>query len=459
IKFFSSIFGSGESKTPAAEEKPKHGRDRNDRNRQRNRGQNGRNGRNGRNPSGPETEDRAANPSNNQNRADKEANKPATNEANAQARQNKPARPPREEKEVQEGQGRRDRQQRQREAKKDTLNSEVKVEEVLNPTAAIASAPALNKAKAPESQISAGATEQDVSEPQTEEGRRRRRGGRNRNRRDRNGAENTELNTAQTEANGEAKLDQPPAFIPVADLMINTPVSVEAAPAQASFDLAPTTALQSTSITEQSVIIDTEISTTPVPVADVAIVTTAVNETVVSIADMAESTTQETISEISPDHASVTLTAAPAASTAISSSANDVVSTGPLADATLQTSQVTPVIATPVAVNETLPMFTEAVDQQQLPQAEVETVAPVIAEMPAQVTTATNAPVISVAPTADLSAVLAQAGLILASTDPSKLKAAQEATTQAPVAPRVIRERKAPVAAPDEPLVLVETKR
>jgi ribonuclease E len=121
-------------------------------------------------------------------------------------------------------------------------------------------------------------------------------------------------------------------------------------------------------------------------------------------------------------------------------------------------------MAAPVAVNETLPMFTETVDQQQLAQAEAETiapVAPVIAEMPTQVTTTpvANAPVISVAPVADLGAVLAQAGLILASTDPNKLKAAQEAATQAPVAPRVIRERKAPVAVSDEPLIFIETKR
>ena len=58
----------------------------------------------------------------------------------------------------------------------------------------------------------------------------------------------------------------------------------------------------------------------------------------------------------------------------------------------------------------------------------------------------------------DLSEVLSQAGLQLASTDPEKLRAAQEAAAQANAPIRVGRARK-PVQAPvDEPLVQVDTR-
>ena len=57
-----------------------------------------------------------------------------------------------------------------------------------------------------------------------------------------------------------------------------------------------------------------------------------------------------------------------------------------------------------------------------------------------------------------MSAVLADAGLQLASTDPEKLRAAQEAAAQAATAPRMGRARK-PVQVPvDEPLVQVDTR-
>ena len=55
--------------------------------------------------------------------------------------------------------------------------------------------------------------------------------------------------------------------------------------------------------------------------------------------------------------------------------------------------------------------------------------------------------------------VLSKAGLQLASTDPEKLRAAQEAAAQAASTQRVGRARK-PVAAPvDEPLIQVDTSR
>jgi ribonuclease E len=54
--------------------------------------------------------------------------------------------------------------------------------------------------------------------------------------------------------------------------------------------------------------------------------------------------------------------------------------------------------------------------------------------------------------------LLSKAGLQLASTDPEKLRAAQEAAAQAAAAPRVGRTRK-PVPPPvNEPLIQVDTR-
>ncbi|MBC3874494.1 Rne/Rng family ribonuclease [Undibacterium flavidum] len=493
-KFFSSIFGTSESKTPVAEEKPKHGRDRNDRNRQRNRGQNGRNGRNGRNANGSETEDRPANPNSNpnsnQNRAEKDLNKPAANEANQQARQNKQARPPREEKEGQEtqgGQGRRDRQQRQRDAKKDSNNTEVKVEELANTASAAITAPALNKPKNQEAQITTGANEQDGAEPQAEEGRRRRRGGRNRNRRDRNGVENTEIN-AQVEANGEVKQDTAPPFIPVADLMINAPVTTDAAPVQTSFDLAPTTAAESAvGSTVETVAVAVaapvvESAHAPVAAPAVAVNTTTVTESDASIqlqAAITESTVTSAVNEVvaaEPVQADAVVQ-----DTGISSSDKETATAVPVIPSAIAVteamSEAIPADAVPaetaptVAINQTLPMFAETVSVSPSAQVETTIATPVHVETSAtaQVQAATQEPVVApvttqaavkvATPVVDLNNVLEQAGLVLASTDPAKLKAAQEASTQAQVAPRPVRERKAPVAVSDEPLVMVETKR
>jgi ribonuclease E len=465
-KFFSSLFGSTEQKTPVPEEKPKHGRDRNDRNRQRNRGQNGRNGRNAR--TGAE-EDRPASTSPNANgntnrAAEKDVTKPAA-ETQAQTRQGKPARPPREEKEGQEG--RRDRQQRQRDAKKESSNSESKTEELTNPAAvSIVTAPALNKPKNQEVREPREnlvlTQEQDGTEQQAEEGRRRRRGGRNRNRRDRNGADNSELASNLNETNAEQKHDDPPAFIPVADLMINAPVaidtpvvtentakvnvvSVETAaeqPVQTSLDLAPDLASE---ITKELVIepVNTIIAT------QVATATPANEETGTTI--LPESAIASTTEHVAAPTTAVVESAAvesPAVESAAVESITDVSSnseaTTPvvelktITEVSQQQVEVAPTTAT-VAINETLPMFAETTPPEVPAQsAEKETPS---------------------APAVDLGTVLAQAGLVLAATDPAKLKAAQEASSQVLVAPRLGRERKPVAAVADEPLVFIETKK
>ena len=68
-------------------------------------------------------------------------------------------------------------------------------------------------------------------------------------------------------------------------------------------------------------------------------------------------------------------------------------------------------------------------------------------------------PASKLAPQPDLSAALGSAGLTLASTDPEKLRAAQEAAAQAVAPKRVPRERKPRPQPVDEPLVQVDTQR
>ncbi|MCC2957079.1 Rne/Rng family ribonuclease [Massilia sp. IC2-477] len=83
-------------------------------------------------------------------------------------------------------------------------------------------------------------------------------------------------------------------------------------------------------------------------------------------------------------------------------------------------------------------------------------VAPVAPVAPAPVAAA-PAPVAAQAPV-DLNEVLSAAGLQLAATDPEKLRAAQEAATQATTAPRMGRARKKVEAPVDEPLIQVDTR-
>ncbi|MDP3785763.1 MAG: Rne/Rng family ribonuclease [Undibacterium sp.] len=399
VKFFSSLFGSTEAKTPVVEEKPKHPRDKNasrdgDRNRQRNRGRNGRSG-SGRGGADGEREER---PARNEVRAEKEVTPKATtntaSEPNTNGRPAKAARPPREEKEGQEP--RRERQQRPpRENRKEATNAtntELKAEEALVATLAPVSTtaptvPAINKVKVVDASDTAKeGADQEGNEQQTEESRRRRRGGRNRNRRDRNGAENTDASSSNNDRHGEVKHDNPPAFIPVAELLNNAAIA-ENVPAQASFDLAPALAPE----------VVTEAASVMVEAAPVVV-----------------------------EAAPVVVEAAPV-----------VVEAAPVV-----------VEAAPVVV-EVAPVVVEAAP-------EVVEAAPVVVE-------ATPSPVVVAPPAAqvaavDLNAMLTQAGLVLASTDPSKLQAAREVSSQVASAPRVVRERKRVVVAPAEPLVMIETK-
>jgi ribonuclease E len=62
-------------------------------------------------------------------------------------------------------------------------------------------------------------------------------------------------------------------------------------------------------------------------------------------------------------------------------------------------------------------------------------------------------------PVEELQSMLAAAGLTLATTDPEKLRAAQEAAARIQPPPRVPRERKPLPPVSNEPLIQVETNR
>ncbi|MDQ7968179.1 MAG: ribonuclease E/G, partial [Oxalicibacterium faecigallinarum] len=126
----------------------------------------------------------------------------------------------------------------------------------------------------------------------------------------------------------------------------------------------------------------------------------------------------------------------------------------------------------PVAPQEVAPVQEEVVASAAEPV--VAPVSDIVVEAVAPAIVPTPAPVIEEAPTAaarpvvnghangsavDLDAVLRAAGLELASTDPEKLRLAQQEAAKIVVPARVPRERKPLPPLSTEPLIQVETQR
>ncbi|MDB5825242.1 MAG: ribonuclease, Rne/Rng family domain protein [Herminiimonas sp.] len=152
------------------------------------------------------------------------------------------------------------------------------------------------------------------------------------------------------------------------------------------------------------------------------------------------------------------------------------------AEATVATASVTsapesplmPIVAPPAAVQaaaEPVPAEAHApspapaeraeaaAPAQSAPAAPVAPSAPQAPAAPVRATAQASQPVTSAPmPVADLREMLGQAGLTLATTDPAKLRAAQEAAATVQPAPRIVRERKPAATIPTEPLVQVETR-
>ncbi len=465
-KFFSSLFGGSSEAAPVVEEKPKHGRDKNDRNRQRNRGRN-----RGRNGNGAESEERnvKANDKSNDKAADKSADKSkdrdqASANDNNQQRQGKQQqqRPAREEKEGQES--RRERQQKQREARKE--NNDAKLDDAAATSATVAAVATPNNHKPKLTDVAeAQALPNDAENseaPASEEGRRRRRGGRNRNRRDRHAAENAEAIVA-TENNGELAVAAAPAFIPVVDLLQSENATAEAQPVQSSLDLAPTAQVvesQHVVATNETAVTATVSTTSTEPASEANSHIEAVTAPVLTEVS-AQSTVETTAVEAASETAlEVTAEAVPAASIPVEATTQVVAAT--VTETALPVIEAAPAAAAAPAT----PVQADLLAEVAAPAVAVEAASSVTITAAEPVPAALEVKVVptSVSPTKaerveDLGEVLAKAGLILASTDPIKLKAAQEASAQIPVAPRVVRERKPAAAVSNEALVQVETKR
>ncbi|MES2104193.1 MAG: Rne/Rng family ribonuclease [Pseudomonadota bacterium] len=450
-KLFSFFKGTPATPAPAAEavkeDKPAQSRERggkNDRG-QRNRGRNGRGARGER----EEREERPANANRGERadkgeRGDKEEQAKSTQVAEQAQRQPKQPRPPREEREGQgQQEGRRERQQRQREERKDNTagtTAEAKSEDALLKNAMPPVEVPADQADAAEN-LNVGA-DGEAGEGGEERRRRRRRGGRNRNRRDRDGTE-----TDDSAAEGADQGEQTAAFVPVAEAAqlsahaaraVETPAPVQAAVAEA----APMTFAEwATPPATQA----------PPPVAPAIVSAPAETLAPVAAPVLDSAPAAPPVVHHAAEPVAAALTAAAAIAAILETPKAEA---APAASAIAETvpAAIAPA-AEPVAAE---PAPVVAPTQATLFDAAPETAA-AKAEAPAFAVAVPAKPV-APKPAEDLGSVLASAGLVLASTDPAKLRAAQEAAAAVVAAPRVPRERKPVAPASDEPLVLVETK-
>ncbi|MFZ6688567.1 Rne/Rng family ribonuclease [Undibacterium sp. SXout11W] len=415
-KLMSFFFGKSEdlttkATTPVVTEEKSADRDRNGRN-----GRNQRNNQRNRNRSNRDRDEREDRPA--ASSAEKaEAAKAPMTETPRPPKAAKQVREPREPKEPQEG--RRERQQRQREERKEALLTEVKPEEVIQKHQDPVPVEVM-PAQAPLQNLEQGVDEN--AEQSEERRRRRRRGGRNRNRREREPGEVNEQgelviesgsataveNAVANEVAHEATTEQITPAVTQAPALVSAmvaplAVAVSAAPAPAETYVAPTTA-----------VFEPVAAMTPAPVMVASNAATEATEATSTL------TQAETI-----------------ASTTTTSNADS----SALVEAHVPaTPEVTPAIAV-------------------APAAEV--ISSLAATTPVVPTASIAKPVVTSAsmPLEQLHGMLSAAGLHLASTDPEKLRAAQESASKIVPAPRTPRERKPLPPVSTEPLVLVETRR
>jgi ribonuclease E len=418
--FFSKIFSLFRKKTVepvvapvvVTEEKPQATRERNSRNRNRNRGRNGRDRSEERDTSRLETRDETAK---------------QTQPEPAVTQPNRPPRPTREPKEPREAvENRRERPARPaREERKEAAAATKAEEPVLTGATRAANASGMVAAPAAalvsEIESDAALTQQNVSDQETgeqgeERRRRRRRGGRNRNRRDR---ENTEVtaNAADTDASAEQEVE----------VLQPVPKEVIAAEAQASFVIATSATMEAPSahvlpqetMPKAEAKIEAPVEPEPAVVESKEAYSAPSN---IPFATPAETPKAETEAE-------------PVVENATEAS---IASSHAMTNAAEQT-------AVPSA-----PAPQEFVSAFSTEPALLETV-PVKAE-----TQAAANETVTVESLADM---LQAAGLTLASTDPQKLRVAQEAASKIVPIPRVPRERKPLPPLSTEPLIQVETRR
>lgn len=287
---------------------------------------------------------------------------------------------------------------------------------------------------------------EDGDEPR----RRRRRGGRNRNRRDRDQVEGSEALEGADEA---------PAFTPVADeeaaKVAAAARAAKTRPARAAahdawpFPTAASVAAEKAAQEKAAAPAPAPAPAAAVPVEAAAPAPVAAEPipfpTAASVA--AEQNMFPTAASVAAARAAAEQAAAPEAAPAPAPTPAPVEQVAPAP--VVETAPVTePVAASAV---ETAPAAAPDITVAPTP------VAAPAASVPAPGAALAAEPAAPTAAPAKLDDVLAQAGLQLASTDPEKLRAAQEAAVAAPV--RLGRARKPVVAPVDEPLVQVDTTR
>ena len=379
---------------------------------------------------------------NNRNRRDnEERNAPAANASNktiktplidaATADQKetqktvKTTRPPRPERES--GEARRERQQREREeraAKKVAVDAQNSNVEIALANQNQIPVDELETDEQAEQVTLENGTENTGDEPR----RRRRRGGRNRNRRDRDSNENS--------ATEHVQRDNSEDFIPVADL---------AQAENQQFALEAQNAIQAE--TSASIVKDPVTPITPISIAteiaDVSTQTMSINHTV-------EATT--------PAHSQALNNAPELAETTHAIMATDeAASLNTVIDAESESNHAEPTLEKDKeqvhieSVAQTSTPLSPSTTEFKHPPAQIDVVEANLINAPSS--SASQAPT----RVEDLTDMLAAAGLVLASTDPAKLAAAQQqVTTPVMRQPRV---RKPAVAISNEPLELVQTKK
>ncbi|CAL62230.1 Ribonuclease E (RNase E) [Herminiimonas arsenicoxydans] len=353
------------------------------------------------------------------------ATKPAPAASETQnARPPRPPREPREPREPRDGnEGRRERTPRPpREERKEVVAEDASllpVDAVVATTAAARTTPPAAEANGNVAVVlDENGIPVEAVEGEEQPRRRRRRGGRNRNRRDR---DNTESGT-ENESNEDGVVALQDDSLQ--DEAAQTPATAHVSATEMASTVASTVRQETVAhVTEASIA-----SEAPVSALTSAIAAPLIPQEVMPQAEP----------EVAAPVVAVPAAPAPEPEPVVAAPAFVAVEAAPVVEA------VPAIEPAPVA----------AVTPAPMPQP-----APVIAPVPAPVATVSAAPAASTSKVDDLSEVLQSAGLVLASTDPEKLRAAQEEAAKFVPPPRVPRERKPLPPQSTEPLVQMETKR
>ncbi|MFD2366453.1 Rne/Rng family ribonuclease [Pseudoduganella sp. GCM10020061] len=312
-------------------------------------------------------------------------------------------------------------------------------------------------------QIGPNGEEIEVEVGGDEPRRRRRRGGRNRNRRDRDQVEGMEAEGTEGTEGAEGV-----TVIATGEIIEAAPAAAETPAPAAQGEGQPWWAPEKVEALHAKAPAQAEAPAAEAPVAAAPVEAQAAApapQAVTTVAPAAESVEQapeapvpaaEWVATETPVVAPDTRVEVPAAETTAAAVQGNLFAAAPVA-AAAQPAEA-PAEAPAAEAAPATEALADAVPATAWTPAETE-VAPA-----AETRTTAAAPAAAIAPapasTADLDSLLSAAGLSMASTDPAKLRAAQEQTAAvAAAAPRPRRERKPLPPAENEPLVQVDTRR